>query len=79
MYVEVTVDLSNYEGDVMDLRLSDYHTFKKVTHIARQVQDVTKHQREGHWVRVVNKNRTYPGHMTLAQCEIKSGDRLEIL
>ncbi|EMR07761.1 putative ubiquitin-like protein yukD [Bhargavaea cecembensis DSE10] len=79
MYIEVTVDLSKYEGGVFDLRLSDYHTFKKLADIAREAKGVTRHQREGHWVRVVNKNRTYPGHLTMAHCGITSGDRLEIL
>ncbi|WP_213422101.1 EsaB/YukD family protein [Bhargavaea massiliensis] len=79
MYIEITVDLTHYDGGVFDLRLSDYHTMKKVTEIARQAKGVTKSQREGHWVRIANKNRVVPGHLSLAKCGIQSGDRLEIL
>ncbi|MFC7363870.1 MULTISPECIES: EsaB/YukD family protein [Bhargavaea] len=79
MYIEITVDLTNYDGGVFDLRLSDYHTMKKVAEIARQAKGVSKYQREGHWVRIVNKNRVVPGHLTMSKCGIQTGDRLEIL
>lgn len=79
MYIEITVDLSNYEGDVFDLRLSDYHTMKKLIDIVWQASSISRKQREGHWVRVVNKDKLFPGHLTLAHCGITTGDRLEII
>ncbi|MFJ7932755.1 EsaB/YukD family protein [Sporosarcina sp. NPDC096371] len=79
MYIEITVDLSNYEGDVFDLKLSDYHTMKKLIDIAWQAGSISKSQREGHWVRVVNKHKLFPGHLTLAHCGITTGDRIEII
>ncbi len=79
MYIEITVDLSNYGGDAFDLRLSDYHTMKKLIDIAWQAGTISKRQREGHWVRVVNKNKLFPGHLTLGHCGITTGDRLEII
>ncbi|KXH78551.1 EsaB/YukD family protein [Sporosarcina sp. HYO08] len=79
MYIEITVDLTNYDGDAFDLRLSDYHTIKKMIDIARQAQSITEKQREGHWIRVVNKDKLFPGDLTLAHCGITTGDRLEII
>jgi uncharacterized ubiquitin-like protein YukD len=79
MYIEITVDLSNYKKDVFDLRLSDYHTIKKLIDITWQAGSLSKKQREGHWVRVVNKDKLFPGHVTLAQCGITTGDRIEII
>lgn len=79
MYIEITVDLRNYDGDVFDLRLSDYHTMKKLTDIAWQAGSISKRQREGQWIRVVNKEKVFPGHLTLEQCGIKTGDRIEII
>lgn len=79
MYIEITVDLSNYEGEVLDLRLSDYYTMKKLIDIAWQAGSITKSPREGHWVRVVNKDKLYTGNLTLADCGITTGDRIEII
>lgn len=79
MYIEVTVDLTNYDGDVFDLRLSNYHTMKKLIDIAWQAQSISERQREGHWVRIMNKNKLFPGHLTLEDCGITTGDRLEIV
>ncbi|WP_342514980.1 EsaB/YukD family protein [Sporosarcina sp. FSL K6-1522] len=79
MYIEITVDLTNYDKDAFDLRLSDYHTMKKLIDIAWQAKSISEKQREGHWVRVVNKNKLFPGHLTLAHCGVTTGDRIEIL
>ena len=79
MYIEITVDLTNYEGHVFDLRLSDYHTMKKMIDIAWQAGSISQGKREGHWVRVVNKDKLFPGHLTLAHCGITTGDRIEII
>lgn len=79
MYIEITVDLTNYGGEVFDLRLSDYHTMKKLADIAWQAGAISNRQREGQWVRVVNKEKIFPGHLTLEHCGIKTGDRIEII
>ena len=79
MYIEITVDLSNYEGDVIELRLSDYYTMKKMIDIAWQATAISSTPREGHWVRVINKDKLFPGHLTMADCGITTGDRIEII
>ncbi|WP_301107133.1 EsaB/YukD family protein [Sporosarcina sp.] len=79
MYIEVTVDLKKYDGKVFELRLSNYHTLKKLIDIAWQAQSISERQREGHWVRIMNKNKSFPGHLTLEDCGITTGDRLEIV
>ncbi|KAA0955573.1 ubiquitin [Sporosarcina sp. ANT_H38] len=79
MYIEITVDLSNYEGDIIDLRLSDYYTAKKMVDIAWQANSISISPREGQWIRVVNKDKLFPGHLTLAHCGITTGDRIEII
>ncbi|MEK3952657.1 MAG: EsaB/YukD family protein [Psychrobacillus psychrotolerans] len=79
MYIEITVDLSKYDGKIIDLRLSDYYTMKKMIDIAWQASSISKNPREGHWVRVVNKDKIFPGHLTLAHCGITTGDRIEII
>ena len=79
MYIEITVDLTKYEGEVIDLRLSNYYTMKKMIDIAWQANAIKKAPREGHWVRVVNKDKLYPGHLKMADCGITTGDRIEII
>jgi uncharacterized ubiquitin-like protein YukD len=79
MYIEVTIDLSNYSDGVFDLRLSNYHSIKKLIDIAWQAGSLSNSPREGHWVRVVNKNKVFHGSVTLAECGITTGDRIEII
>ncbi len=79
MYIEVTVDIERYGGTVFDLRLSNYHTLKKMIDIGFQAQAISEKPREGYWVKVVNKDKVFPGHLTLDACKILSGDRLEIM
>lgn len=79
LYIEVTVDLQKYNGNVLELRLSDYYTIKKCIDIAWQASHLTATPREGHWVRIVNKNKQFPGHLTLAECGVRTGDRIEII
>ncbi|KZZ83886.1 MULTISPECIES: EsaB/YukD family protein [Bacillaceae] len=79
MYIEVTVDLKNYTGEVFDLRLSDYHSVKKMIDIVWQAKCISDPPREGHWVRVPNKQKVIPGDRQLAESGIMTGDRLEIL
>lgn len=79
MYIDITIDLTQYNGAVFDLRLSDYHSVKKVIDIARQAQHVSVPPREGYWIRVVNKETVFSGEQKLSDCGITNGDRLEIL
>ncbi len=78
MYIEVTVDLKKYNGNVFDLRLSNLYTIKKLIDIAWQADSISEPVREGHWVHVVNKDKRFPGHLTLSECGVITGDRLEI-
>ena len=79
MYIEVTVDFKRYGGEAFDLRLSNYHSLKKMIDIGLQAQSISEKPREGYWVKVVNKDKVFPGHLTLEACKILSGDRLEII
>ena len=79
MYIEITVDLSKYKDEVLDIRLSNYYTLKKMIDIAWQAATITDTPREGYWVRVVNKDKIFPGHLTISECGITTGDRLEII
>lgn len=79
MYIHVTVDLSNYDKNMLELRLSNQHTLKKVIDIAWQVAQVERRPREGFWVRVESKKTVFPGVHTLEQCNIMTGDRLKVL
>ncbi|AQX56215.1 ubiquitin [Priestia flexa] len=79
MYIEVTIDLKHYTGERFDLRLSDYHSVKKVIEIAWQAKKISSTPKEGYWVRVPNKNLVFAGHQKLNECGISSGDCIEIL
>lgn len=79
MYIEITIDLKNYQKESFDLRLSNYHTVKKVVDIVWQASSLSHHPREGYWVRVVNKQLVLSGTDKLVEHGITSGDRLEIL
>ncbi|HLS66113.1 MAG TPA: EsaB/YukD family protein [Pseudogracilibacillus sp.] len=79
MYIHVTVDLSNYDKDMLELRLSNQHTLKKVIDIAWQVAQIKRKPREGFWVRVEREKAVFPGVHTLEQCRIMTGDRLKVL
>lgn len=79
MYIEITIDLKNYRGESFDLRLSNYHTVKKVVDIVWQASSIAIPPREGHWIRVTNKQLILSGTDKLVEHGITSGDRLEIL
>lgn len=79
MYIHVTVDLSNYKQNILELRLSNQHTLKKVVDIAWQVAEVKQNPREGFWVRVERKKAMYSGVHTLEECDIMTGDRITVL
>ncbi|CAM4006442.1 EsaB/YukD family protein [Mesobacillus zeae] len=79
MYIEVTVDLKQYNGEQFDLRLSNYHSVKKVIDIIWQAKSISQRPREGHWVRIPNKQIVLSGNDRLVDCGITTGDRLEIL
>ncbi|TYR79169.1 ubiquitin [Priestia megaterium] len=79
MYVEVTIDLKHYTGERFDLRLSDYHSIKKVIEIVWQAKKIPGLPREGYWVRIPNKHLVFSGPNKLAECGITNGDCIEIL
>ncbi|MDQ0215839.1 putative ubiquitin-like protein YukD [Oikeobacillus pervagus] len=79
MYIEITIDLKHYTGDMFDIRLSNYHSVKKVIDIVWQAKRITLPNREGNWVRVANKHTVFSGNDRLIDCGITTGDRLEIL
>ncbi|MBP3039686.1 ubiquitin [Bacillaceae bacterium Marseille-Q3522] len=79
MYIEVTIDLQNYEKETFDLRLSNYHSVKKVVAIVWQAKSISLPPREGFWVRIPNKHLVLSGNDRLIDSGITTGDRLEIL
>ncbi len=79
MYINITVDLKNYNGDVFDLRLSNYHTVKQLVHIVWQAKAISTPPKEGYWVRIQNKEKVVTGGESLLESGITNGDRIEIL
>jgi uncharacterized ubiquitin-like protein YukD len=79
MYIEITIDVKKYINEVFDLRLSDYHSVKKVIDIVWQTKSISEPPREGYWVRVVNKQLVLSGNERLVDRGITTGDRLEII
>ncbi|WP_370224335.1 EsaB/YukD family protein [Cytobacillus sp.] len=79
MYIELTIDLKNYEVEPFDLRLSNYHSVKKVVDIVWQAKSIPQPPREGYWVRISNKQMILSGNDKLAEKGITTGDRFEIL
>ena len=79
MYIEITIDLKHYTGEVFDLRLSDYHSVKKVIDIVWQAKSISESPREGYWVRIPNKRLVLSGTERLIDRGITTGDRLEII
>jgi uncharacterized ubiquitin-like protein YukD len=79
MYIEVTIDLKHYNDGTFDLRLSNYHSVKKVIDIVWQAKSIPHPPREGYWVRVENKRKILFGNDKLVDGGVTTGDRLEIL
>jgi len=79
VYIEVTIDLKNYTGERLDLRLSNYHSIKKMIDIVWQANRIARLPRQGYWVRIPNKQMVLSGNEKLADCGITTGDCIEIL
>ncbi|WP_419884064.1 EsaB/YukD family protein [Peribacillus sp. B-H-3] len=79
MYIQLTVDLKNYSGEVFDLQLSNYLSIKKVIEVIWQVKNLSRPPREGYWIRIQNKKFVCSGNGTLLESGITNGDRIEIL
>lgn len=79
MYIQITVDMKKYGTNPIELQLSNQHTVKKLINIAWQTANIQVKPREGYWIRVVNKNQVFNGSLTLEECRILTGDKVEIL
>ncbi|HZH60749.1 MAG TPA: EsaB/YukD family protein [Metabacillus sp.] len=79
MYIEITIDLKNYQQDSFDIRLSNYYSVKKLIDIVWQAKNMTEQPRQGAWIRVVNKQKIIQGTERLLDAGIRTGDRIEIL
>ncbi len=79
MYIELTIDLKNYDYESFDLRLSNYHSVKKVVDIVWQAKSIPQPPREGYWVRIPNKQLVLSGNDKLVESGVTTGDLLEIL
>ncbi|MGM0875220.1 MAG: EsaB/YukD family protein [Bacillota bacterium] len=79
MYIEITIDLKNYQKESFDIRLSNYHSVKKMIDIVWQAKQLGGHPKEGSWVRVINKHKVVQGNKRLIDIGVTTGDRIEIL
>ncbi|BCB06047.1 EsaB/YukD family protein [Bacillus sp. KH172YL63] len=79
MYIEITIDLKRYDDRRIDMRLSNYHTVKKLIDLVWQSQKLEAGSREGYWIRITNKQEVIPGNIRLIDAGIRTGDRIEIL
>ncbi|MDL4840548.1 EsaB/YukD family protein [Aquibacillus rhizosphaerae] len=79
MYINITIDLQRYNQEKFDLRLSNYHSIKKMIDIVWQTKQLGYLPREGCWVRVVNKQKIVSSTQRLIDVGITTGDRIEIL
>ncbi|KAB7667798.1 EsaB/YukD family protein [Bacillus sp. B1-b2] len=79
MYIEVTIDFAKYNGENLELRLSNYHTVKKLVDIAWQTTSRLDAPRDGYWVKVLNKKKVFSGEHRLADIGIMTGDKIQIL
>jgi uncharacterized ubiquitin-like protein YukD len=79
VYIEITIDLKNYQKESFDIRLSNYHSIKKMIDIVWQAKQMSEQRTEGSWVRVTNKHRIVQGNERLIDAGITTGDRIEIL
>jgi uncharacterized ubiquitin-like protein YukD len=79
VYIEITIDLKNYQNKNFDIRLSNYHSVKKVVDIVWQAKQLDGKPKEGYWIKVINKQKVIPGNIRLIDAGITTGDRIEIL
>lgn len=76
MYIQVTIDLQNYTGEVFDQQISNYLSVKKVIEIVWQVKKIEMQPKDGYWIRVQNKEFLRPGYDALLDAGITTGDRV---
>ncbi|KMM37260.1 EsaB/YukD family protein [Guptibacillus hwajinpoensis] len=80
MYIEVTIDLGRYKKDhFIDLRLSNYHSVKKLIEIVCQTEEINTPPNPNQWIRIVNKHKIVAANERLIEAGIMTGDRIEIL
>ncbi|RKQ33910.1 EsaB/YukD family protein [Oceanobacillus halophilus] len=79
MYIQITVDLNKYNKPPIEIRLSDQHYIKKLIDITWKTVKLEEKPREGHWIRVKNRDEIYLGVQTLKDCGITTGDCVEVL
>lgn len=79
MYIGITVDLSNYNGEIFDLRISDFLTIRKVVEISWQIHKMEMAPPEGYWVKIENKDKVCSGYESLMDSGITNGDKIKIL
>ncbi|MDQ0208511.1 EsaB/YukD family protein [Alkalicoccobacillus murimartini] len=79
MYIVLTIDMSRYDKKSFDIRLSDQYTVKELIDITWQMNKISDHPTEGHWIKIVNKKKVLPHFVTLSESGVTTGDRLRIL
>ncbi|BBO00163.1 EsaB/YukD family protein [Sporolactobacillus terrae] len=79
MYINITVDLANYNQDALDLRISNRQPVKQLIRTVWTIAGIHEAPREGYWVRVVNKGMMIRGFDVLHEMKITDGDKLLVL
>src|SRR5699024_2581909 len=77
MYINVTIDLKRYKHPPIEFRLSNQHSIKKLIDISWQTTNLPIKPREGFWIRVQNKDKTYAGTLSFEESAMKKKDRIE--
>ncbi|EST12378.1 EsaB/YukD family protein [Sporolactobacillus laevolacticus] len=79
MYINITVDLSHYRREPLDLRISDRQPVKQLIRTVWRIAGIQSPPREGYWVRVANKSQMIRGFDVLGDKKISDGDKLTVL
>lgn len=79
MYISITIDLTAYDEESIELRLSHHYTIKNLVDIVWQTKQMNIPSREGYWVKNELKNQISDGNKTLKDFGVTTGDRLKIL
>lgn len=79
MYINITIDLKNYDENSIELRLSNQYSIKNLIDIVWQTKKISEKPREGFWIKNKNKNKVNAGNQSLKDSGITTGDCIEIL
>ncbi|MFT8318598.1 MAG: EsaB/YukD family protein [Sporolactobacillus sp.] len=79
MYINLSLDLSRYNRETLDLRVSDRQPVKQLIQTVWTIAGIDRQPRIGYWVRVANKREMIRGFDVLSEKRITDGDKLIVL